>query len=388
MGVISAVLFLLGFVLFWALLPYLPGLREIWQRTDIEPLRITRRSEVDIRYFARGFRRLIKDDVAEAVAASRGQGEAVAGTFPRGDRWLAVGGAEAATCIPPLDNDGVCSTAILAGDDLHLPDDTVHVAEVYGAAGVRGGAKSVYRALLSDGDLHVGRESVILRWIHADGDLHVDTGTLLCGRASCDRTLRLEEGCAFERLNAPEVVFGVAGGEAPPAPPAPDQERPLEPKDLPNKVEVTAHRWFVLGKFEIPAGRLVRADLVGSESVVLGPGCRVEGGVKARQDLEIGDGAQVTSAAVAGRDVTLGEGVRVGGPVISERTVTLGRHCLVGSPEKPTTVTTETITCGSGARCHGTVWARERGVLPVPTKTEKTPETATEPVPATEEILS
>jgi len=387
MGMISAILFLVGFVLIWALLPYLPGLREIWQQTDVAPLRITRRSQVDIRFFAHGFRGIIKGDVAAAIARSRGDGEDQHGTFPQGDPWLAVGGANAAPCDPPLNDDSVCSTAILSGDDLQLPDDTVHVGEVYGAADVRGGVKSVYRALLADGEAIVSRESVVLRWIHADKDLYVGTGTLLFGRASCDRTLRLEEGCAFERLNAPEIIFGITGGDPPPPPAPPEEDRPLEPGDLPNRVDVTGRRWLVHGKLELPAHRTVAADLVATENAVLGEGCRVEGSIKARYDLEVRDGTRVTGSTVAGRDVILGTGVEVAGPIISERAVTLGPHCHVGSPEAPTTVTTEVITCCSGARCHGTVWARDRAVLPVPDD-EAAAAFAGEPVHATEESVT
>lgn len=387
MGVISAVLFLLGFVFIWALLPYLPGLREIWQQTDVDPLRITRRSQVDIRFFARGFRRLIEGEVADAIAASRGEGEKVTGAFPSGDRWLAVGGPDAAPCDPPLDEDEVCSTAILSGDDLELPDESVHLGEIYGARKVRGGRRCVYRALLADGELTVGRESVVLRWIHADGDAYVATGTLLFGRASCDGTLRLEEGCAFERINAPEVVFGITGGEATPPPDPPDEEKPLEPKDLSNRVEVAGRRWLVHGKLEVPPGKVIPADLVVTDSAIIGRGCRLEGSVKARWDVTVEDGVRVTGSAVAGRDVILGKGVLVGGPVISEREVVLGGHCVVGSPEKPTTVTTEALTCHSGSRCHGTVWARDRAVLPVPDD-QTAARFAEESAPATEEIVT
>jgi len=75
---------------------------------------------------------------------------------------------------------------------------------------------------------------------------------------------------------------------------------------------------------------------------------------------------RVDGAVVGEQDVALGRGGVIGGPVISERTLTLGADCLVGAPDVPTTVSARDIRVEPGARCHGTVWAHQRGDVLVP----------------------
>ncbi len=369
MGVISAVLFLMAFVLLWALLPYLAGLREIWQQTDVAPLRIARSSEVEIRHFARGFRALITEEIAAVIEQSRTQEKGLSGVLECGETYLAVGGDNATACEPPLDDDGMCSTVLLAGDPLVLPRDMVHVGEVYSTTTIRGGAKSVFRAVLAEQDLRLERESVVLRWAHAAGELYVGTGSMLCGRASANAVIRLEEGCQFERLNAPLIVFGITRGPGEPAPdPARSEEdrRPLTPKDLPNHVEVTGNRWLVRGTLKLPRHKIIDADVVVVGGAELEDGSIVTGSIKTHKDLVIGRNVRVGGSVVAGRDLVVGEGSQIKGPVIAERDLVLDKGSVIGSPEVATTVSARTIRCRSGAQCHGTVWAHDTGEVPLP----------------------
>jgi hypothetical protein len=51
------------------------------------------------------------------------------------------------------------------------------------------------------------------------------------------------------------------------------------------------------------------------------------------------------------------------GPVVSESVILLGPHVRLGLPDAPTTVSATHIMAEAGAVAHGTVWAREGGVV-------------------------
>ena len=60
----------------------------------------------------------------------------------------------------------------------------------------------------ASGDVELGDRSIVLRWIHAEGALHANGGSQLFGRTTAEIELQVDEGCCFERLYAPRIVFG------------------------------------------------------------------------------------------------------------------------------------------------------------------------------------
>ena len=55
-------------------LPFLPGLRELRSRRDIEPLPVSADAAVDIRHFAHGFRAFLERELGEPLARVRATG--------------------------------------------------------------------------------------------------------------------------------------------------------------------------------------------------------------------------------------------------------------------------------------------------------------------------
>lgn len=364
MGVGPAILVFLLLTLAWTLLPFIPGWRELVRKSDAAALPIQRRSEVDVRHFAQGFRAYLDRTLAVFLERSRSSGAAVSGELADGTPYLVVPGSDAEADIP-ADERAYCTRLIVSTRDLRLPADCVHAAEVYAGGDLAGGARSVYRAAMADGALTLAAGSASLRWLHAGRALTAGEGCRLCGRASSDESVRLAPGCSFERLHAPLLAFGDAAPGPGPAAIAPDLA-PLAESDVRGLVDTAGGRWLVKGDFELPPGRRLDHDLVVEGAVILREGSHLQGSLKSRGPFRAERGVTVAGSVVGQRDVAFGPGCRVDGPIISEQTLMLGSGSVVGSAAAPTTVSALDILIEPGARCHGTVWAHRRGDVLVP----------------------
>jgi len=364
MGVGLAIILFLALTLGWMLLPFLPGLREIVRKDDAEALPISRRSEVDVRHFAQGFRTYLDRTLAGMLDRSRREGEILTGELADGTPYLVVPDGETAVDIGD-DERAYCRTLIVSPGDLSLPDDCVHAAEIYAAGDLTGGARSVYRAAMAEGALELAAGSASLRWLHAGRSLRVNDNCRLWGRVSSEGPLHLAAGCRFERLHAQVIDFGDPA-EASEVALARADAPVVEAGDIAHLVDTRGGRWLVAGDFELAAGRRLEHDLVVNGAVILREGSSLKGSLKSRGPLRTERGVRIDGAVVGEQDVALGRDGVIGGPVISERTLTLGTRCVVGAPDVPTTVSARDIRVEPGSRCHGTVWAHQRGDVLVP----------------------
>jgi cytoskeletal protein CcmA (bactofilin family) len=361
MGVTLAVLLFFAIVLGLAALPLLPGFVELRRRADTRPLRVVRASDVDIRYFARGFRAWVDAKLGEPLAAARASGEMVGGDLPDGTRFAALPTGGVPALRRGAKGPAVCRQVVAACGDLRLPPRALYEMEIFAEGTLEGGEGNVYRALLAGHDIHLERGSSTLRWLHAGGSVLAREECRLFGRASADEVLRLETGCRFERLHAPTVAF------AAPGPPAPQNghRQALEPGEVAGLDEAAAGRWLVRGSLTVPAGRLVASDLIVTGSLRILTGARIAGSVKSHGDLVLEDRACVDGSVVTERDLRIGRSCRIGGPVAAEGDAFVGTGTRLGSAESPTTLSVRRLRIEAGAVAHGSVWAHAGGeVLP------------------------
>jgi cytoskeletal protein CcmA (bactofilin family) len=358
MALILAVTGVMALFLVWAALPLLPSLLEWHRRTDDKPLRVVRGADVDIRHFANAFRTWITGHVGEALAMCGAGGAAVEGSLEDGTRYVVLPDGDAPRLDIPPAGPVTCPAVTVGAGRLELPERALFPLEIFGGGDVEVGDGTVCRAILSDGDLRLGRGCWSLRWLHARGTLRARESCALHGRASAERELRLEPGCRFERLNAPRVSFG----EPLPAD-APGPLTPWEAKDVPDLVEDAAGRWLVRRRLEVPAHRRIESDIVVTGELVIGEGTRIVGSLKGHGDVRLGAGVVVEGAVVSWRDLAIGPGCRIHGPLVAERDARIGAGAVVGSAAVPSTVTARCLEVEAGAAVHGTVWAHGGGVV-------------------------
>jgi cytoskeletal protein CcmA (bactofilin family) len=217
-----------------------------------------------------------------------------------------------------------------------------------------------FAALLSTGDIRLGPASEVTHWVHADGNLTLGEDSLVLRRATCGGVLEVGDGVSFERLHARTIVFG-RHDAARSAASAPAAATPLDA--LPHVTRRSAGHFRAAGDLALPAHSRFEGSLVVTGALAIGENTTFAGDVKAHDGLVVGAGARVAGALTCERNIHVLEGARVNGPVVSETDVWLAPGVEIGAADSPTTVTAENIIVGAGAIAHGTLWARDAGVV-------------------------
>jgi len=359
-AVIVAPLVLFALTIGWWLLPFIPALRELYQRTDVESLRVVREHENDVHYFARRFRARVDSYLKNKTISSKQRGESVSNASQNRIHYLQA--REDGSVVLPASGDPKSSgiDIVMAPNAVTLPREANLPIELFAATSLHGGEANIFRAILAEQDISLGKGSTVLRWLHASGVIRADTGCMLYGRASSDQLIVLENGCAFEHLHAPRIEFGkhVKPDKA-------EQARlkttPIGPKVLSDAVEVTGRRWLIHHDVNIPADRHIDADIVVTGSLRVGARCHISGSIKGHKDILIDQGARIDGSVVSSETIYLAHDCHVRGPILSERDIYIGPDCLIGMPQRRTTVNANNLYIAPGTTAFGTVRARVMG---------------------------
>lgn len=334
-------------------LPFVPAIRE-WRRpTDSVALPVPPHDAADIDHFARRL---------HADAQSRlGRGSPT--------------GYESFDLIAPDAAAGIWSNArarLLACGDVSTAAPILAFQAVYVDGGMKAGAGSAFASLYVARDLELGEGSKVADWAHADGDLRMGRGSTALRRVSAGGVVRLAAPCWFERVHAPVVRLGGAGGpvqgRVPHGAPGPVQAQPVAQEEasyatLPHAVERTALLYMVRGDCTLPERSIYRGSLVVTGFLTIGAFTTVIGDIKARGGVTVGEGAVVQGAITCEQSVYLLPGVLALGPVVCEGDVLLGTGTVVGLADALTTVSGRCIVAEEGAVVHGTLWAHEIGMV-------------------------
>lgn len=342
----TAALVLLAAVLF--MLPLLPALLELRLKRDAQPLNVIQQHAGEIRHFAYGFRGYIAA-LLEPLRECAASGTTTKGLMSDGDEYLLLGRTSEALSVFAGKEMASCHAVVAASMDVVLPDGITFTKEFYAAGEFTSGEKNVFRALLGEKDIHLKRASTVNRWAHAVGALRAGHDCDLFGRISSDREIRLESGCAFQRLNAPCIALGHSRAEV----------TDVAEESVPASAPV--ERRLADDDLEIRAGDIVTTNIVTRGKLHIGVGARVLGSVKSSQHMRVEADVRVEGSLISASTMHIGSDCRITGPVIAEQGMTIeaGTHC--GSIRMPTTVTAPTIEIADSVVVFGTIWARTEG---------------------------
>lgn len=336
----------------WFLLPLLPALRELLRPTDTTPLSVVERDAANLAFFAERFRLWITAQLA-GLPVDIPEGDYY-GRLPSGTGFVRVRDLPDALSRGP-GPDGAHDRVIVTEASVTLAGRETFLLEVYATAPWTGGPDTTLRALYGTGDVRLGRQSTVTRWVHSDGILLVEEGSLLFGRTSSASAIRLGTGVRFERIGAPRIEVGPAHPRGTPA--AVERTKWIPP----GRARSVGDHLHVDGDADLPAGTEHRGDLVVAGTLRIGAGARVEGSVKAHRNIQVGRGGAVTGSLVSRTMIETAGDVTVGGPVIAEDEVILGRGTMVGHPGRETTVVAPRVSLASGSVIFGQVNAGVSG---------------------------
>jgi cytoskeletal protein CcmA (bactofilin family) len=350
---VAALVFVLG-VMFT--LPLVPALVELRRKSDALPLTVVQEHSGDIRHFANGFRAYIKNlEPIILNCVARGTNET--GTSSAGEKYVVLGRADEQLVRTVAEQDPVHPVLMVSAVDLVVPPESTFSKDIYARGQFEGGEKNSYRAILGEQDVHLGKASRVLRWVHAAGELTADFGCGLYGRVSSDRLIKLHADCSFLRINAPRIEIGPASS---------DVERTQDESGFPaysGTGSGASPRLLHDGDFEVLAGQVIQSNIVIRGNLRVHAGARICGSVKSLKDMVIEDGVSVEGSLISAKKMRIGRHCTIHGPVIAERELIIANGTRCGTLEYPTTVSAPQIEVEDGVRVFGTLWAREHGLV-------------------------
>ena len=331
--------------------PGIPAVYELWKRNDAAPLP-TSRHDGRITNFAEAFRSRLAP-LRPQLEQCRGKRELLR-TSVEGIQVLIVG-TDNFAFSPALMN-GVA--AVMCGETVCIPSERVVEADVYTAGSLDVGDRAALRAAYVTGDVTVGRDSTILRWLHSEGYVRVQSGAACYGRLSADRMLRLESQVLFQRLHALQILtldpdssdWVLEAGEND----APSADIP----DQPGPQRIRAH-----GDFAVPAGESLYADVIATGELRFGHNARFFGSAKSHRNTVIEDGACLHGSLVSGGDILIGQSCLIAGPLMAENDVIIGRGTRIGRLDALTTIAARHVTIAPACQLHGSICARVQGTV-------------------------
>jgi len=223
---------------------------------------------------------------------------------------------------------------------------------------LRGGA--MFSQVMTEGRLHLGPRSRIAGWAHADRDLRLGEHSVATQRVSSGEAIRLDRGCCFERVHAPVVEFGRADASERPEP---QERRQAQLAELPHAVPRSAGLWRIEGDCTLPDGHHYVGSLIVTGTLSIGADTWIEGNVKAHKGVLVGPGARVSGSVICDNGIHVLAHAQIDGPLVSETHVLLTSGARIGREDAPTTVNAGAVIAEEGVIAHGTVWAREAGVV-------------------------
>jgi len=342
-------------------LPITPALFELWKRSDASPLP-TSRHDGRIGNFAEIFRTRL-EPLRPQLERCRTE-RTVSRTSLAGMEILLVG-----TDNFDFDSEQTRGiSTLMFGEATQILAGKVVDADVYADGSMVLGENAALRAAFGRDDIILGKNSTVLRWLHGDGNIYLRSRSAVYGLLSAGQSIRLERGCAFQHMHAPEIL--TVDSDDTRALPTSDTHLCQAQKDPEENAErgltgdmfTTSRPWLrVEGDFALPAGETLDANIIATGELHIGRGARLLGSAKSYKDTVIDEDACVHGSIVCGGTVWLGPRTFATGPVMAENDVLMARGARVGSPDAPTTISSSGANIAAGCQLHGTVWARVRG---------------------------
>lgn len=345
-------LLLLFFLVFSVSLYF--GYREWRQPSDAIPLAM----DVDYvrveNYFGLSFRRKMQEWLAESQPNGVAAGAPAApAEFSTAVRRRTAGGEHMLLLPGGRIGNGEEREIIYSEGDLTLSDGSIFRREIYCQGRLETEAGVRLQSVAADGDMVLGADNDVARWVDAQGGIVIRGGTVVGSRASSLASIELERGVSVQSLYAPivctakhhaersraeahsgsnprgedssflPVAHSGAGGNGSRPLPVPGFLQGLR------WARLAPGTWLAQEDLNLPAGTRVEDNLIVKGTLTSGARCvflgdvkaarlelgernRVLGNLAAEDRLRVGEGSFVARNIAAGGDVRLAAEVRVG----------------------------------------------------------------------------
>ena len=231
--------------------------------------------------------------------------------------------------------------------DLALAGGSIFHKEIYCRGNFETEASVRLRAVAADGDVILGADNHVERWVDAQRKVFLRSGSVIGSRVSSLESVELERRVSVQSVYAPLIVTpgyhpipnGAASPEleaAPAMPATPAGTTPALPPYLEGSrcSPLAPDTWLVQGDLNLVSDSRVECNLVVKGSLHSGSDCYFAGDLKAA-GVKLGSRNQVLRNLVSEGSLEVGEASFLAQSVVAETNMRLGPGVRVGRPDSP-----------------------------------------------------
>lgn len=338
---------LLAFVLL-VLLPFAPGVSEIYRPRDQYPLPVNTEYVKDPRYLGRSAWTIVRQALNDLRQVD-GRHEVPMSK----NETVEVSGSRTVAAESKLDS------LLYVRGDLTLQERATSERDLFVEGSTHLAPGCQVRAIACEGEVTLRRDCVVTRWIDAGGAVEVGPGCAVGVSLASPRTVRLAEGATFHRLSGDPIETPESQGIDPPL--DGEAHRPRVPEKIRTIEDVADYRG---ADHRVGAGEGVQRPLVVKGDLTVGERATLHGSVRVYGRTKIESGVLLHGDLFCEGPVEIGEGVKLIGNLFSQEDVALGRGVRVGRAGAPKSVIARTsLRLERDVRIYGYVLAEGEGVV-------------------------
>jgi predicted acyltransferase (DUF342 family) len=295
------------------LLPFVPGLIEVWKPLDRYPLPIDMDYSRDPRYLGKSARKIFKRSLKGKTnlpgihAITMSKDEVVEISNRRN-----------------ISDSTVISNVLFVNEQLDSEPNVHFENDIYSLGDVVIGENNLLRAMAGDSNITLGKNSTVVRWIDSEKDIFVESNCNLGHSTSAVGKIQLADNVQFRRLFGAPICTGSS------EPVSIQSSVPVTYPDRVDSIEDVAI--YKPCDIEIDDNYSTHKSIIADHDVTTGKNCTFGGSIKCHGDLIISDDCTISGNLVAEGCVIIGKNCKVRGSVFSQCGVTISEGSQIGVP--------------------------------------------------------
>ncbi len=335
-----AIVILLILLVVMLIIPFIPGLLELYMPKDDKPLFINVNYSKDPGYFGSSFKSYLEKAIGIQENPQPGEYDVY---LSRPEKIRISHGEK-------IDQGESVSKILYVMGNLRSGDDVELEKEVFTSGSVIIGNRNTVRAIYSEGHLYIGRDSKIIRWIDSESDIEIAENCNLGMSAATQKNLIVGKGAQFTRLYGQPVATYKTETEA----------KPSEPLQDISEFAFTIESNQTI----VPPSMIFTKDIIARQNLVIRQDCIIEGSIKVYGDLTIEDNVTVNGDLFVEGNVRIGHHSVILGNIFSQGHINLEAEVQIGEPQMVKSVISKRdMTITANTLIYGYLMTDRRGIV-------------------------
>jgi predicted acyltransferase (DUF342 family) len=289
------------------LIPFLPGIIELFRPKDDRPLALNMNFSKDYKFFGKSFKKIIEN------------GLGMEHVLEPGEYTLVLSKPEKVRVVEweKVSEKKTVDEILFVLVDFASGSDAQFKKEIYVKGACMIGDRNTLRALYCEGDLVIGERTSVVRWVDGDKDIDIKEGCQLGMSVACSRKLSVARNCSFSRMfGLPIATYRVKLPEIPPD---------IQVRDISDTTIMITKEETI-----IPPHTSIPRDIVTRQRIVLKERTLAKANIKSYRDIIIEKGSRVEGNLFSEKSVIIEAGCTILGNIFSQGRVKLGNAVQVG----------------------------------------------------------